>query len=670
MYSPTCERLSLFIVLLLSRDVRAEDWPMFGRSHTRNAVSPEKNPPTWWQIEERDGKGKIIQAAKNILWSASLGSITYGDPVVEDGRIWVGTNSGKFDWKEDASVLACLDAKTGRTLYRYVSPRLGLGSNLDWPGSSMACSPLIEGDRLWFVSNRCEVVCLDLTPLRQGTGEPTLLWKLDMLKKLNVFPYGTPMGMMRRCSVAGFQDLLYVITGNGVDESHVNVPAPDAPSLVCLSKKTGAVVWTDNSPGKNILYGQASSPLVIEVQGKTQVVAAQGDGWVRAFDARTGKPIWQFDTNPKDAKLLFGRGTRNSLLATPVFSEGRVYIGNGHHPEYAFGPAWLYCIDPTKIGDISPELLDGPAKGKLNPNSGMVWRFGGIDKKTTRGRFNRTVSNVAVHQGLVIAADIAGAVHCLDARTGQHYWTADTQGQILGSPLVVDGKVYVGNDRGDICIFALAKEKKKLAEIEVTGRLRCSPIFAQGVLYVASDNRIYAIAGTEKEDGEAPPAKERLRPPDAIFVPTPQDVVEKMLELAATKKTDLVYDLGCGDGRIVVTAAKKYGCRAVGFDLDLLCVKLARDSIQKEKMGPLVTIEQKDLFSLDLSQADVVTLYLGERLNAKLIPQLHKLKPGARIVSHQFRMEGIRPDRVVRYLSTEDRIEHTLYLWTVPLKKE
>jgi outer membrane protein assembly factor BamB/precorrin-6B methylase 2 len=638
------------------------DWPQFGRDGSRNAVSPETGLPLWWRLETRTRPGA------NILWTAPLGTLTLGDPVVVDGRIWIGTNNDPVHPKEDASVLACYDTVTGQRLYRYVSPRLGVLFE-DWPGSSMAGSPLIEGDRLWFVSNRAEVICLDILPVRQGLGDAKVLWKLDLRKQLGVVPYGTPMGLTRRCSPAGFEDWIYVITGNGVALNHKDVAAPQAPSLVCLEKKTGKVVWQDASPGKNILQGQPSSPLVIQVQGKPQVVAALGDGWVRAFEPGSGKLIWEFDTNPKDAvRNPGGRGTSNGLLATPVFHDGRLYIGNGQDPERDEGPAWLYCIDPGKTGDISPELADGPGKGKPNPNSGMVWRFGGLGGKERKWRFQRTVSNVVVDQGLVIAVDHAGHIYCLDARSGEQYWWADLQSPIFGSPLVVDGKVVVADDSGRVTIFALAKAKKALAEIDLYDRIRCSPVFAHGVLYIAAGNRLVAIAGTEKAD-EGAPAKDRPRAPDAVFVPTPQDVVEKMLQLAAVKKTDLVYDLGCGDGRIVVTAAKKYGCKAAGFDLDATCVKLAREAVERDKLAALVTIEQKDLFTVDLAKADVVTLYLGERLNAKLIPQLEKLKPGARIVSHQFPIEGWQPDQVIRVRSAENGQEHTLYLWTVPAKK-
>ena len=157
---------------------------------------------------------------------------------------------------------------------------------------------------------------------------------------------------------------------------------------------------------------------------------------------------------------------------------------------------------------------------------------------------------------------------------------------------------------------------------------------------------------------------------DVIFVPTPQNVVDKMLQLAEVKKDDLVYDLGCGDGRIVVTAAKRYGCKAVGYDLDPRRVKESLENVQKNNVGHLVTIEQKDIFTLDLSKADVITLFLLSRLNVKLIPQLEKLKPGSRIVSHSFAMEGIKPDKVVSVFSSEDLIDHNIYLWTTPLKKE
>src|SRR5262249_3506282 len=152
-------------------------------------------------------------------------------------------------------------------------------------------------------------------------------------------------------------------------------------------------------------------------------------------------------------------------------------------------------------------------------------------------------------------------------------------------------------------------------------------------------------------------------------VPSPQDVVEKMLDLANTGKNDVVYDLGCGDGRIVVTAAKKYGCKAVGLDIDPDCIKRALSNVKDNKVEDLVRIERQNLYTADLSAASVITLYLLPSVNARLIPQFEKLKPGVRIVSHAFDMPGVEPDRVVRTTSVEDGLERPLYLWTTPLKR-
>ena len=170
---------------------------------------------------------------------------------------------------------------------------------------------------------------------------------------------------------------------------------------------------------------------------------------------------------------------------------------------------------------------------------------------------------------------------------------------------------------------------------------------------------------------EAPPAASAApsgRAPDVVYVPTPQSVVDKMLELAKMKKSDVVYDLGCGDGRIVVTAARKCRCRAVGFDIDPHRVAESQDNVRKNGLANLVRIEERDMFDVDLSEADVVMLYLLPILNVRLIPQFAKMKPGARIVSQDFDMPGVIPDRVVQIYLPERQIYKSFYLWTVPLK--
>lgn len=1122
-----------FLLIVVTSVAKADDWPMLGRDATRNAVSAAKNPPLTWQVKggvrvvESDQVGDDFKEEKGIRWSGELGSEVIAQPVVSGHLVWVGTNSYQFkdNKHEDASVLICFDDRTGRELYRYVSPRRPEGRNFDWPMSPLGCSPLIEGDRMWFTTNRCETVCMDIGPLRRGEGQPRIVWKVEMHEQLGVNPHGSIMFLTRSCSPASYKDWLYVVTNNGVAGNHVEVPAPDAPSLVCFDKNTGKVVWIDNSPGENILHGQWASPLVVDVDGQTQVVVPQGDGWVRSFDpagdGRSGsKVLWEFDINPKESRWEHGgRGLRNNILATPVYYEGRVYIASGQEPEHGDGVGRLCCIDPTKRGDISSQLAidaqdkplprrrvqavlsDTGEKVITNPNSGLVWEF--VQGKPKDGEegddlpiMHRTVSNVAIANDLVIACDIWGAVHCLDARTGERHWTYDALAAIWANPLIVGDRVYVGDEDGDVSIFRLTKDRDKALppiEVNMGHFVYAAPIFANDTLYIATRRRLFAIAGDEVDQKQKPeekpgfsqkqdfwpqwrgpnrdnvstdtglltqwpeggppllwranglgegiasvsiaegrvltlgyrdekeyvtavsaetgeqlwmtaigpavaenrlmrwlgqrtptvdgdrlyamrsngdlvclrakdgqelwrksypkdfgakqgywgicdyplvdgdklictpggsqaaivsldkrtgevvwktsiedtgrssyvatvastgggvgqyvallgngligvdadegqilwrydkiistiansvtpivrgdsilayngyrsgrallklvrqgdvvkteevyfhagfldpfqdstlwlgddvhtfsnrgildrydartgelvtrkrlasgiasmthadrhiylrqsdgtvllleatpddyveksrftiPDHERaigatnpvvtggrlwlrddnrlfcydvshdaldrpslsalitLRPADSpdtarrstrqprsIFVPTPHDVVAKMLESAGVKKTDVVYDLGSGDGRIVIAAAKTHGCKAVGYEIDRELAELSRERVKESGVEQLVTIEQKDIFTVDLSGADVIAVYLLPKQLEALLPQLEKLRSGSRIVSHQFAIPGIQQGKTIEVQSDEDGIRHKFHLWTAPLKK-
>ncbi len=178
---------------------------------------------------------------------------------------------------------------------------------------------------------------------------------------------------------------------------------------------------------------------------------------------------------------------------------------------------------------------------------------------------------------------------------------------------------------------------------------------------------LMAISAFGQEVEKAPRAKTvKSRIPDVVYIPTPEDVVDRMLRLAAVTKDDVVYDLGCGDGRIVIAAARNYGCRAVGVDVDTLRVKAAERNVRKHGVEKLVTIRQQDLFAVDLSQATVITLYLSTRYNTRLVPELSKMKPGSRVVSHLFGIDGIAPDKVFTMRSKYDQHEHHLLLWRTP----
>jgi outer membrane protein assembly factor BamB len=478
---------------------RVVEWSSLGRDGWRNAVSPDRKAPLHWQA---DGDKQV-----NILWKAKLGNSNNAPPVVSDGLVWVGTNNANPRdpaVKGEASVLMCFRASDGTFLWQYVSSARDDDRQM-FKNAAINCAPLVEGDRLYFTTVRCDVVCLDIGPLLKGDGDPRMLWALDMQKALGVAPVALICPARGfTCSLApSYRNRLYVTTANSVDASDPSIPAPDAPALLCLDRDTGKVLWSDKLPGKDILYSQWSSPLVVEIQGRGQVVAAQGDGWVRSFDAMTGELIWKFDTNPKAAVWrIGGRGTRNFLPATPVYHDGLVYIGNGKTHEHDNEVGHLWCIDATRIPknkekDLSPVGDNFDPRADVNKDSGLVWHHGGPivppPKDGPRSHFGGTLSSVAIHDGLVIAPDAPGYIHCLDARTGRHYWTHDTGDSIYASPLIADGKVYVPTDSGTVNVLALSKEKKVLAQNELDSTCGSGAVFVRGVLYIATDQNLFAI---------------------------------------------------------------------------------------------------------------------------------------------------------------------------------
>jgi ribosomal protein L11 methylase PrmA len=186
-------------------------------------------------------------------------------------------------------------------------------------------------------------------------------------------------------------------------------------------------------------------------------------------------------------------------------------------------------------------------------------------------------------------------------------------------------------------------------------------VMVQSILIVAALSMSVSLRGDDIK---------WMRTPDVVYVGTPYDLISKMLQMAKVKKGDVVYDLGCGDGRMLILAAQKYGCHAIGYDIDPERVREARQNVIRNKVEKLVTIVQEDIFKVDLSNADVLPLYLLPEMNRKLIPQLEKLKPGSRLVFHDYDLSDFIADKTVEVISNEDNASHTLSLYTTPLKKK
>lgn len=542
-------------------------WPMFGGTPARNMVNlAEKLPdlpfegPDW-----SDEAATTKWEAEYVRWSARLGSRCNGTPVVAGGKVFVGTNNdqprnprdtlrNKDGTSEaiDKGVIMCFDEKTGQFLWQAVHDRLPVGGVNNWPREGVCSTPAVVGDRVFYVSNQCRVVCLDANGFANGNQgiqtekyqdrtDADIIWEYDMVKELDVFPH-----CVANCSPLVVGDRVFVCTSNGMDQGHINLPSPKAPSLICLDRDTGKLLWKDASPGKDIMHGQWSSPSYAS-DPVPQVIQGQGDGWLRAFDPETGKLLWKFDGNRKGAQYdLGGTGEKSDFVATPVVNNGRVYLGTGQDPEHSSGPAHLWCIDLKKaveLGakadgrDVSSELLvkiekqpngDEKVITKPNPASALAWVFGGEDKRKWSPRnlrFGRTLSTVAVVEDVVYAAELHGYVYCLSAKTGELFWQHDTKAAVWGSPLFVDGRVLVATDAGDL--FAsrhsakprrfdpveagkdaadlktarrLAKEgraafeKQHLAaKIEFPTSILSTPVVANGVLFVATETTLFTL---------------------------------------------------------------------------------------------------------------------------------------------------------------------------------
>jgi len=463
--------LALAGAVLLASDPPSagKDWPMWGGTPDRNMVSAMKGLPLDWDVKTK----------KNVKWVADLGSQSYGNPVVAGGMVFVGTNNELVRDKAqggDRGVLMAFRESDGQFMWQQTHVKLEAGRANDWPFQGVASSPLIEGDHLYYVSNRGIVLKLDIQGFRDnendgpvkdekltGQSDADIVWQFDMLEEVGAYPHN-----LANSSPVAWGNLIFVSTSNGQDESHVNVPSPKAPSIIAINKETGKLVWEDNSVEERILHGQWSTPSVATIGGVVQVISAQGDGWVRGYEALSGKKLWEFDTNPKDS--VWPR-TRNEIIATPVIVGDVVYLANGQDPEHGEGVGHMYAIDATKRGDIT--------------TSGKLWQY---------SKIRRTIGTAAVADGLVYIADFSGFLHCLDAKTGTPYWVHDVFAAVWGSPFLVDGRVYLGDEDGDVVVLAHGKEKKVLAEMNMGSAVYGTIVPANGTIYLNNRSQLFALA--------------------------------------------------------------------------------------------------------------------------------------------------------------------------------
>ncbi|MGE9266894.1 MAG: PQQ-binding-like beta-propeller repeat protein [Verrucomicrobiales bacterium] len=479
----------------------AKDWPMWGGDASRNMVAQAKDLPTEILTGTlTDEEQADLSEAKNVKWAAKLGSQAYGNTVVGNGLVLVGTNNeSPRDPKQkgDRGVLMAFDEKSGEFRWQLVIPKLGAGKVSDWEYVGLCSSPAIEGDRAWLVSNRGEIICLDLNGMANGNDGPfkdeatymsadgnavalhdglaDIIWKFDMREELGVFPHN-----VSSCSPLIIGDMIVAATSNGMDWSHTNIPNPSAPALCAVDKNTGQLLGEEASGvSARVLHASWSSPAFGKLGDKNAIVWGGGDGFAYAFDPKPKEDeegfmifneFWKHDCNPPEYREKDGEPIKyatfagpSEIIGTTVVADNHVYALLGQDPEHGDGVGMISCLD---------------ADGKV------VW---------SSKEVGRSISTVAVHEGLVYAAEYDGDIHCFDAKTGEHHWKHETLSRIWGSPLVADGKVWLGTEDGELHILDTGKELKAHEPVIFEAPIYSSPVVANDTLYIATQTHLYAI---------------------------------------------------------------------------------------------------------------------------------------------------------------------------------
>jgi outer membrane protein assembly factor BamB len=457
----------------------------------------------------------------------------------------------------DLGCLLCFEESGGRFLWQLSRKKLAGGDAVDYPQVGICCAPLVEpaSKRLWLVTNRCEVVCAGTDPARPGGRQPEILWSFDMIRELGVVPHNmtccslTTAGDLLLVSTSNGVDKSHKTVPAPGAPSFIALEKTTG-RLVWADASPGANIvhgqWSSpafaviGGVGQAIFAGgdgwvysfRVSSPAAEAVAPIPQGKAPR----LHRGDAAPGSPsagptpprpelLWKFDCNLKTSVWKDGgEGDRATLVATPLIYGNRVYIGTGDDPEFGEGPGHLWCIDATQRGDVSPDVVvdrsgkpvpprrlraADPAAGdvvRANPHSAAVWHYtgrgpagapGGTPAGAPPGDFkqtmHRTLSSATIKDDLLVIADLAGLVHCLDARTGRVHWTYDMLSAVWGSPLVADGKIYLGDEDGDVVVFAFSPTLKILAKNNMGAAIYSTPVAAGGMLFVATRSHLLAV---------------------------------------------------------------------------------------------------------------------------------------------------------------------------------
>ncbi len=574
---------------------------------------PAEGPPLAWRVE---GLGEGIASVS-----------------IADVQIFTMT------YANDMEFLVALDQATGDLRWAApVGPAVPENPLMRWLSQR---SPTLDGDRLYALTGHGILVCLNSKDGREH-------WRKNYVED-----FGAKRGQWGFCDYP-------LVDGDRL----ICAPGGSEASMIALDKHTGDLLWKSAVPPSSRLNGNYAAIVVMEVGGIRQYVSFLQGGLI-GIAAEDGRLLWRYDKinerqayDPQNAisplvkeDILFCVGARGSILTLLKLVAGNDDLITVRE-EYT---------RPSRINHFQ----DNP-----------VWTGDRVFVSERKG---------------------GGELSCLNVTSGEPLWhhVEPARSRYSGylATTYADGHLYVRSDAVTL-VDARSDEYSEKGRFEIPDYQPAvgatTPVIAGGHLYLRDGDRLFAynIRQNALESARAEPRTVTLHLPEepsritdlddrrtrsdslrSVFVPTPLHVVEKMLELADVKQSDRVYDLGSGDGRIVVTAARKYGSHAIGYELDEDLVAISRAAVSKEEVEELVSIEQEDIYNVDLSEADVVAVYLLPKQLEELIPQFRKLPPGARIVSHAFKIPGIEPEQSRTVRSEEDGASHRIYVYQAPLAK-
>ncbi len=445
------------------------------------------------------------------LWELKLGTHQYSIPTIDRGRIYVGANDTGIERPgyrpSKGGALLCVDQGTGRLIWSLLSPRYMEGVkpplHFDQWGCGICSGPVVEGERVYVVGNRGDILCLDREGQANGNGGPfedelafmaitngpgtelgptdgDILWRFNLLTELDVVPHDVCGSTLL---LQG--DFIYACTSNGLDDRHAKVPRPLAPSLIVLDKRTGRLVAQDDEKiGQRLMHCHWSSPSAGRVNGTTLIFFGGGDGVLYAFEPPAAsqanvqalKKVWAYDCNPPDYRMRDGQPLRYStdrqktpdgpseIIGVPVFHEGRVYVAIGQSPLHGDGQGCLSCVDAatgTKVWDS--RLLE------------------------------RSLATPAIAEGLLYIPDCTGNLHCFDAGTGEQYWMHSLESKTWGaSAFVADDKVFVGTEEKMLWVFQTGRTAQVLSKTRLQ-TVPITPAAADGVLYLPTQTKLTAL---------------------------------------------------------------------------------------------------------------------------------------------------------------------------------